>query len=86
MKKQIIASALALGTMMSSFPAFAVLPQEIKGTRFEKAVSVLSALEIMNGDENGEFRLDDTIIRSELTKMAITAMGMEDAADSHSNL
>ena len=85
MKKQIIASALALGTMMSSFPAFAVLPQEIKGTRFEKAVSVLSALEIMNGDENGEFRLDDTIIRSELTKMAITAMGMEDAADSHSN-
>ena len=34
----------------------------------------------MNGDENGEYRLDDTIIRSELTKMAVTAMGMEDAA------
>ena len=80
MNKKIIASILSAGFVLSSASAFARLPQDVEGTRFETAVSVLSALKIMNGDENGEYRLDDTIIRSELTKMAVTAMGMEDAA------
>ena len=80
MRKQIIASVLASGFALSSVPAIAQIPQEIKGTRYEEAVSVLSALNIMNGDENGEYRLGDTIIRSELVKMAVTAMGMEAAA------
>lgn len=80
MKKQIIASVLAVSSILSGASAFAQVPQEVKGTRYETAVSVLAALGIMNGDENGEYRLDDTIIRSELTKMAVTAMGMEDAA------
>lgn len=80
MKKQIIASVLAAGSILGNLSAFAQIPQEVKGTRYETAVSVLNAMGIMNGDENGEYRLDDTIIRSELTKMAVTAMGMEDAA------
>lgn len=80
MRKQIIATMLASGFVLSSISAVAQIPQEIKGTRYEEPVSVLSALNIMNGDENGEYRLDDTIIRSELTKMAVTAMGMEEAA------
>ena len=82
MNKKIITSILAAGFAISSLPAFAQIPQEIKGTRFEEPVSVLSALKIMTGDENGELRLDDTIIRSEVTKMAVTAMGMEKAAES----
>ncbi|MBQ3124795.1 MAG: S-layer homology domain-containing protein [Clostridia bacterium] len=82
MNKKIITSILAAGFALGSIPAFAQIPQEIKGTRFEKPVSVLSALKIMTGDENGELRLDDTIIRSEVTKMAVTAMGMEKAAES----
>lgn len=32
--------------------------------------------------ENGAYRLDDTIIRSEVAKMAIHALGLEDAAES----
>ncbi len=81
MRKQIIATVLSTGFVLSSLSAMAQIPQEIKGTRYEEPVSVLSALNIMNGDENGEYRIDDTIIRSELTKMAVTAMGMEDAAE-----
>ena len=77
MNKKIISSVLSGCFAMSSLPALAAFDNEVKGTRFEEAVSVLSALKIMNGDENGEYRLDDTIIRSELTKMAVTAMGME---------
>lgn len=82
MNKKIISSILAAGFAIGSLPALAQIPQEIKGTRFEEPVSVLSALKIMTGDENGELRLDDTIIRSEVAKMAVTAMGMEKAAES----
>ena len=82
MKKKIITSILAAGFLLGSIPSFAAVSPEIKGTRYEEPVSVLSALNIMIGDENGELRLDDTIIRSEVTKMAVTAMGMEKAAES----
>lgn len=86
MKKQIIAAVLAMSACITSSTGFAQIPQDVKGTRYEDAVSLLSALKIMNGDENGEYRLDDTIIRSEMTKMAITAMGMETAAQSSAGL
>lgn len=82
MNKKLISSVLSGCFAMSSLPVLAAFDNEVKGTRFEEAVSVLSALKIMNGDENGEYRLNDTIIRSELTKMAVTAMGMETAAES----
>jgi hypothetical protein len=82
MNKRFIASVLSGCFALSTASALAAIPAEIEGTRFEDAVSVLSALKIMNGDENGEYRLDDTIIRSELTKMAVTAMGMEAVAQS----
>ena len=68
MNKRIIASILGGCFAASSIPALAAVPSEAAGTRFEEAVSVLSSLNIMNGDENGQFRLDDTIIRSEVTK------------------
>ena len=82
MNKKIITSILAAGFAMSSLPVLAKVPEEIKGTKYEEPVSVLAAFKIMNGDENGEFRLDDTIIRSEVTKMAVTALGMQEAAES----
>ena len=82
MNKKIITSILAAGFAMSSLPVLAKVPEEIKGTKYEEPVSVLAAFKIMNGDENGEFRLDDTIIRSEVTKMAVTALGMHEAAES----
>lgn len=83
LKKQILSAAVAASTVLSLVPAVsAAVPAEIKGTRYEEPVQVLSALEIMVGDENGLFRLDDTIIRSEVAKLAIHTMGLEDAAES----
>lgn len=83
LKKQILSAAVAASTVLSLVPAVsAAIPAEIKGTRYEEPVQVLSALEIMVGDENGEFRLDDTIIRSEVAKVAIHTMGLEEAAES----
>lgn len=80
--KKLLCSAVATGTLLSAVPSFAAIPADVEGTRFEEPVQILSALGIMNGDENGKFRLDDTIIRSEVTKMAVHAMGLESAADS----
>lgn len=82
LKKQILSYALAATMLTAALPATAAsVPSDVLGTRYEKPVQILAALGIMNGDENGEFRLDDTIIRSEVAKMAIHAMGLEDAAE-----
>lgn len=67
--------------LLASLPAFAAMSDEIQGTRFEEPVRLLSALNIMVGDDNGDFRPNDTIIRSEVAKMAVHAMGFENAAE-----
>jgi 5-hydroxyisourate hydrolase-like protein (transthyretin family) len=81
LSKKILSALLAAGTAAASIPVFAAIPEDVAGTRYEEPVQVLSALKIMIGDENGKFRLDDTIIRSEVAKMAVHAIGLEDAAD-----
>lgn len=78
--KRLLCALVAAMPFSASINAFAALPAEVLGTRFEAPVQVLSALKIMNGDENGKFRLDDTIIRSEVAKMAVHAMGLDSAA------
>ena len=83
LKKQILSVAVATSTVLSCVPAsMAAIPADVQGTRYEEPVQILSALNIMVGDENGAYRLDDTIIRSEVAKMAIHALGLEDAAES----
>ena len=51
-KKQILASSVAAATIMASIPALATIPSDVKGTRYEEPVQILSALDIMVGDEN----------------------------------
>lgn len=83
LKKQILSAVVAASAVLPLIPsATAAIPSDVQNTRYEEPVQILSALNIMVGDENGEFRLDDTIIRSEVTKMAVHAMGLEDAAES----
>lgn len=78
--KNILSALIAAGTFASCASAYAVIPEDVAGTAYEEPVQVLSALKIMNGDENGKFRLDDTIIRSEVAKMAVHAIGLDEAA------
>ena len=83
LKKQILSVAVATSTVLSCVPvSMAAILADVQGTRYEEPVQILSALNIMVGDENGAYRLDDTIIRSEVAKMAIHALGLEDAAES----
>lgn len=79
--KKIIAAALAATCFTAAIPAF-VTANDVEETGYSDAVRILSALNIMNGDGDGNYRPNDTIVRSEVTKMVIHALGLEDAASS----
>lgn len=80
--KKILCAVLSTATLSASMSAFAAIPADVAGTRYEEPIQVLNSLKIMIGDDNGTFRPDDTIIRSEVAKMAVNAMGMESLAES----
>ena len=81
--KNIVIGLLTAAFTMAPLTSLAsILPEDVAGTRFEEPVQILAALEIMVGDDDGAFRLDDNIKRSEVAKMAIHALGLEDIADS----
>ena len=75
--KKLISSVVAL-SMTASIAAstvFASVPSDAQGTKFEEAADVLGALKIMVGDANtGNFRPNDSIIRSEVTKVGVALM------------
>ena len=59
------------------------LAPDLEGTKYEEAAELLGALGIMVGDaEDGNFRPDDSILRSEMAKVAVYAVGLEDVAKS----
>lgn len=79
----VLAAAFTMAPMSALTSYASILPEEVAGTRFEEPVQILSALDIMVGDDDGKFRLDDNIKRSEVAKMAIHALGLEAIADSN---
>ena len=84
--KKVLAGLLSTVMSVSSLgiTSFAAsgIPVDVEGTRFEEPIQILQALDIMTGDGDGNFRPNDTIKRSEVTKMAVLAMGLGDAAES----
>ncbi len=66
-------------TMVMSTVAFAAVPDDVKGTDYEEAASILGVLNIMNGDDGG-FRPNDTITRAEFAAVVARALDLEDAA------
>ena len=83
-KKNLLCGIIAATTLLSSVSAFASVPSDVEGTGFEEPIQILAALDIMVGDGNGQFRPNDNLTRAEVTKIAIHAMGLEDAASSTS--
>lgn len=75
----LLSAAMVLSMGMTSLAA---LPSDVVNSPHEEAIETLGALNIMVGDkESGMFRPDDTIRRSEFAKVAVLAMGLEDAAN-----
>jgi len=84
---KITTASIVAALLAASVNSFAyTIPEDIKGTRFEEPLQVLGALGIMVGDkESGLIRPDDNIKRSEVAKMAVTALGLEDVANASSD-
>lgn len=77
----IVAASMTLSIMATS--VFASLPTDIIDTEYKDAVSLLSVLDIMVGDKDtGMFRPNDTIIRSEAARVAISGLGLQKVASS----
>ena len=74
--------ALSMTAVMFAGVAFAAVPSDVAGTKYEEAAEVLGALEIMVGDaDTGNFRPEDAIIRSEVAKVGVAVMGLMDVAN-----
>lgn len=81
--KNLTAFSVVFCMLLSMFgTAFAYnVPEDVAGTVYEESAELLGALGIMVGDDDGEFRPNDTIIRSEFAKIAVHALGLEDVAE-----
>ncbi|MBR6729318.1 MAG: S-layer homology domain-containing protein [Clostridia bacterium] len=80
--KKLTASLLAaIMSVGMAFSSFAALPGDVIDSPYEEAIETLSALDIMIGDDDGLFRPQDTIKRSEFAKVAVMAMGLGNVAE-----
>ena len=78
--KKVLALVIAF-SMMLSVVAFAGYNDVEADADYAGAVELLSALEIFQGDENGNFNPDNTITRAEMAAIIIRAKGLESAAN-----
>lgn len=83
--KKVISTLAAVAMLATSASAFAVdFPDVDKSASYAGAVNTLTALGIVNGDENGKFNPENTVTRAEFTKMVVEAIGEGSAASSSS--
>ncbi len=78
--KRVLALVIAF-SMMLSVVAFANYADVDADADYAGAVELLSALDIFQGDENGNFNPDNTITRAEMAAIIIRAKGLESAAN-----
>lgn len=76
MKKRIICALMSAVLVLGlAAPAFAAQAQ----VTVDEAAQVLSALDIMTGDENGDLHLDQPVTRAEFTKLTVAASSWADS-------
>lgn len=77
--KKVLALVVAF-SMMLSVVAFANYADVDKDADYAGAVELLSALEIFEGDDLGNFNPDNTITRAEVAAVVCRALGLESSA------
>lgn len=81
MKKRIISVVMAAAMVISALPsAFAAWDTE------ENVLSLLSGLNIMQGDGDGNYRLDDYVSRAEFAKVAVASSSAKDTVATGLNI
>ena len=79
--KKVLALVVVFAMMMSTV-AFASYPDVDTTADYAGAVELLSALEILKGDDQGNFNPDNTITRAEFAAVVCRALGLESSANS----
>ena len=80
--KKVISTLAAVAILASSASAFAAFPDVDASASYAGSVDALTALGIVNGDENGKFNPDNSVTRAEFAKMVVESMGEGNAAAS----
>ena len=84
--KKVLSIVLSLVMVICMMPVMAfagsndAVYSDIAGEKCEGAVSVLSALGVVDGYENGTYKPEQTVTRAEMAKLVITALGMDSYA------
>lgn len=78
--RKLLSFVLAATMTLGSFGYAIATPADVEGTQYADAVNRLSALEILNGYEDGTFKPERTITRAEFAKIMTTTLGVGDAA------
>ncbi len=83
--KKVLALVVVFAMMVSSVAFAAIYPDVAADADYAKAVSVLSDLGMIKGDDKGNFNPDATITRAEFATMITRLLGVEGAATGKAN-
>lgn len=75
-----IAAVAVMATSAVSFAATTSYPDVPSGATYEQAVTELTALGVIVGNEDGTFGPDKNVTRAEFTKMVVTMLGSSEVA------
>jgi len=80
--KKILSSLAILATIlgMTTSIAMAKTFTDVKDTKYEEAVDILSELKVISGYEDNTYKPSNSVKRSEMAKLIIVAMGKENGA------
>jgi hypothetical protein len=81
MKKIFLTITALMLTLSLSLPAFASFPDVSESDASYTAISLLSALGIVDGDENGLFNPTEKVTRAEFAKLIVSLIGQENTAN-----
>lgn len=81
--KKLISTVAAVAMLASTASVFALdFPDVDESASYANSVEALTALGVVNGDDNGLFNPENTVTRAEFAKMTVEALGEGDAAAS----
>ena len=79
--KKIICLVMILSSLLTVTTYAGTTLKDISGTKYEDAVNKLIKFEIVNGFDDNTYKPNNKVTRAQLSKMLVTAMGMQDEVE-----